>query len=334
MKRVNDMSEIVLTVIVSTYQRASLMKCNLDRMLACTDKRVEFLVGDNASNDDTWKELAQIQDTRLSKFRNKKNLGFENFWLLSYLARGRYFIFVNDRDYIEPRDLRRLCDTLEILAPCDFISNEKTEYQTGYYGWEEAVKIYFMSRHPGTLIYSSAFCKEVLCESVLHHLLEKGQNALANYYLVFQLLLNVKKVYAYPKYLVNQPPNRERINKVREEYYGSSYISVEYRIKEYDGWMKYGRRFLRHPRIRSIMLAIYEDSLRTVTWEYFYSMKIPGFARRSGMEEHVPTEWFSNGIRLTVHIWRRPELGVFSIRFGMLRVFFTVFLDTVLNVLK
>jgi hypothetical protein len=241
------------------------------------------------------------------------NYGFENFWLLSFQARGKYFMFVNDRDFIKPHDINLLCDTLEKLEDCDFISNEKKNYPIGYYEWKDALDIYFQSRHPGTLIYNRQFCGRVLEESVLRNYLAEQHQEKANNYLVFQLLLNVEKVYVFRANVINQPRNRERIPQVRKEYYNCPYISAEYRMREYDDWIKKGKLHLSNPRTRYIMLAIFKDSLMTVTWEYYMSMKIPGFPKRARYTDHRPGEWILNGSRFTGHILTNPDFHTFSL---------------------
>ena len=126
------MSGCVLSILISTYRRKELLQRNLEEMLACKDDRVEFILCDNASEDSTWEYMQSIKDSRVHKYRNEKNYGFENFWLISEYASGRYFMFVNDRDYIDPIDIRGLIRQLDSLEHYDFITHvEGKRYPAG-----------------------------------------------------------------------------------------------------------------------------------------------------------------------------------------------------------
>lgn len=302
-----------LTIIISTYSRCHILKKNLEKMLRsdCTD--VEFLVCDNASEDDTWTYLQSVDDSRVCVQHNEINYGFENFWLVSENVKTKYFMFVNDRDYIEPCEISAILSMLQNLYDVDFISNEKRDMAPGYYEWKTALDIYFQSRHPGTLIYNTDFVYEHVDRGLIRSYLKQGKAALANNYLVFQLLLNVRRVYVHGRNPINQPLNRERIPKVREEYYKDPYFSLEYREKEYDDWIIKGLENIDVVRTRDIMLAIYKDSVMTVTWEFYFSLKIPGMAKRNAYEGHRPEEWKKNGILFMMYVLKNKNFRKFNL---------------------
>lgn len=296
----DEMSECVLSILISTYRRKELLQRNLEEMLACEDDRVEFILCDNASEDGTWEYLRSIQDPRVHVYRNKRNYGFENFWLISEYANGRFFMFVNDRDYIDPIDIRGLLKQLNSLGDFDFITHvEGEKYPSGVYLWKDAVNLYFQARHPGYLIYRCGFVKKVLSLERIRRYIENGRPQDANIYLVFSLLLNVEKVHHFPWHIIEQPPNRERIHQVRGEYYEYPYVSPEYRIEEYKDWMKGAESYRGNERTGYILETVYRDALRTVAWEYYFSMKIPGFAERNRYKGHTSGEWFLNLIKFT-----------------------------------
>lgn len=303
----------ILTILISTYNRSQILRKNLERMLRsdCTD--VEFMICDNASEDNTWEYLQTVSDGRVSVRKNTVNYGFENFWLVSENVKTKYFMFVNDRDYIEPYEISVISSMLQNLDDVDFVSNEKRDLSPGYYGWRDAPDIYFQSRHPGTLIYNTNFIDKNIDRELIRNYLERDRAELANNYLVFQILLNVQRIYVYGRNPVNQPLNRERIPKVRKEYYREPYISPEYREKEYDDWIKKGLEHIDAARTRDIMMAIYKDSIMTVTWEYYFSLKIPGMAKRNGYEGHRSEEWKKNGILFMMHVLRNKNFRKFGL---------------------
>lgn len=323
-----------LTIIISSYNRCELLQKNVNKMLKCESEDVEFIISDNASDDGTWEWMKTISDRRVRIMRNEKNYGFENFWLVSAYVQSAYFMFINDRDYIRPDKIDFFCCLLKKLEVCDFISNEKGNYNIGYYSWKDAINIYFQSRHPGTLIYNTEFANCVIDKKVIRAYLDEGRAEKANNYLVFQILLNVTKVFLYQKNPVNQPLNRERITKVRKEYYSAPYISLEYRSKEYDDWILAGLVHLGESRLKEIMLAIYRDSVMTVTWEYYFSMKIPGFPKRIDYEDHSADEWVKNGFLFYWHVLRNKNFKKFHLTKEITDITVQNYKDTIRKVME
>lgn len=328
------MSEITLSIIISTYNRSALLKRNLERMLKCELDEIEFIVGDNASEDNTWEVIQQVRDSRVVKVQNERNYGFDNFWLLSFLANGKYFMFVNDRDFVKDEDIKYLCRTLNEIEPVDFVSNEKRAYAVGYYTWKDALDIYFQSRHPGTIIYNTKFCHKYLRKEKIKWYLSNERPEKAYDYLAFQLLLHVEKVYVFQKNVINQPFNREKIPQVRKEYYSSTFISVEYRIKDFYDWAAYSKKYISNERTRFILLAVFKDSIMTVTWEYYMSMRIPGFAKRVNYQNHTSREWLKNGLIFWGIIFFEPQFQVFKLHREINKIFINNFKSTMRKVLE
>ncbi len=304
----------ILTIIISTCDRCRILRKNLERMLQSDCAAIEFFICDNASTDDTWEYLKTISDNRVSVLHNTVNYGFENFWLVSENVKTKYFMFVNDRDYIESYEISAISSMLLSLDDVDFVSNEKRDRTSGYYEWKDALDIYFQSRHPGTLIYNTNFIEKYMDRELVRAYLKAGRAELANNYLVFQILLNVRRIYVHGRNPINQPLNRERIPKVRKEYYKDPYISLEYREKEYDDWIMKGLEHIDNMRTRDIMMAIYKDSIMTVTWEYYFSLKIPGMAKRNGYEGHKSEEWKKNGILFMMYVLRNKNFRKFRLK--------------------
>ncbi len=323
-----------LTIIISTYNRCRILRKNLERMLRCDCADIDFLICDNASTDNTWEYLQAINDSRVSVQHNAVNYGFENFWLVSENVNTKYFMFVNDRDYIEPHEIPVISSMLQSIDDVDFVSNEKRDLTPGYYGWRDALNIYFQSRHPGTLIYNKNFIDKYMDCKVIKEYLEQGKAELANNYLVFQILLNVQQIYVYGRNPINQPINRERIPKVRKEYYKDPYFSLKYRQKEYKDWIIKGLGYIDASRTRDIMMAIYNDSMMTVTWEYYFSLKIPGMAKRNGYEGHKPEEWKKNGIFFMIYVLGNKNFWKFRLNKKILACTWKNYKETLWKVME
>lgn len=323
-----------LSIIISTYNRKKILKTNIKKMLMSKCNDVEFLVCDNASVDETWEYLKTIKDERVKIYRNDINYGFENFWLISEYVKTKYFVFVNDRDYINPNEITEICNKLAKINNVDFISNEKRNMLVGYYGWKDAIDIYFQSRHPGTLIYNTQFIKNNMNLDIIRKYIESDKVGISNNYLVFQILLNVKRVYLNGRNPINQPSNRERIHKKRKEYYGYPYMSLEYRILEFDSWIEYGMHYIDNNRTRDILLGVYKDAIMTVTWEYYFSMKIPGLAERNHYENHSVNEWKYNGIKLCLHVLINKNVYKYKMVKKILLITVQEYINAIKNVME
>lgn len=107
----------LLTIAIPTYCRAHY----LDGLLAVlhaelrNEARVELLVSDNASTDNTAATVAAFQERGLviHYLRNESNLGPDGNILQCYLqARGKYAWIFSDDDLILPGTIRRVLDAL------------------------------------------------------------------------------------------------------------------------------------------------------------------------------------------------------------------------------
>lgn len=325
-------SSIVLSVIVSTYNRSRLVCKNLRRMLKCKSENIEFIVGDNASEDDTLEQLHKIEDSRLRIFHNEVNYGMPNILLLSYNALGKYFIFVNDRDYIKAEDLDELCAKLAVIKNCDFISTaHMPKLKEGYYkGWIIPT-IFLRSRHPGTLIYSTQFFRQSVNRKVLEKKIKNGEVTLR---VPFEVLCNAKRVYVSSKYIINQPRNREQIPQLRKEVWGGVYILPQTRIEEYGAFVQESRNWTRYPMIKFFLLAKYVDSLRTVMQEYYSCLKKKGFTERYYCAEYKPYEWAKNGVVFAKNILFEENGLDGKIRWVMLLVTPIIYIESTYYVFR
>src|SRR5690348_7832467 len=82
-------------------------------VLAQEHSRLELVISDNASTDDTEElcRAAARADPRIRYHRQPENIGLlNNFLATMRLARGEYFRWIGDSDWIAPGYLSRLLD--------------------------------------------------------------------------------------------------------------------------------------------------------------------------------------------------------------------------------
>jgi glycosyltransferase involved in cell wall biosynthesis len=106
----------LVSVGIPTFNRASTLRRAIESVLAQEEVELELVVSDNASTDDTeelCRELAR-SDARLRYLRQPRNLGpFANFRAALDAARGSYFMWLADDDWLERGYLARCADFLE-----------------------------------------------------------------------------------------------------------------------------------------------------------------------------------------------------------------------------
>lgn len=108
----------LLTIAIPTYNRSACLGQLLEILMPQLkdEPRVELIVSDNASQDDTPNMVATFQKRGLeiAYFRNDVNLGADvNFVRCYELARGEYVWIFGDDDIVVPGGLRQVLKALE-----------------------------------------------------------------------------------------------------------------------------------------------------------------------------------------------------------------------------
>ena len=107
-------NELIVSVIVTTYNRSKLLLETLESILCQTFNSFELIVVDNMSKDDTEELVNGIQDSRIRYFKNpnngiiavNRNYGIQQ-------AKGRYIAFCDDDDLWFPDKLNLQVKLLE-----------------------------------------------------------------------------------------------------------------------------------------------------------------------------------------------------------------------------
>ncbi len=117
------MNRPFLTIAVPTYNRAGFLTSCLAQLLpqvAALDGRVELLVSDNGSTDDTQRIIEDhlAAGAPIRYIRNAENIGADcNFVQCLELAGGTYFLLLGDDDLVLDGALARLLPILEREQP-------------------------------------------------------------------------------------------------------------------------------------------------------------------------------------------------------------------------
>lgn len=114
-----------ISIIVPIYNAEKFIKKCVDSLLNQTKKELEFILINDGSTDGTHDILKTYKDKRIKYFKNKnqgigktRNFGIEK-------ATGKYIIFIDSDDYIEPNTCEELYNKAvkekADVVVCDFI---------------------------------------------------------------------------------------------------------------------------------------------------------------------------------------------------------------------
>ncbi len=106
----------LVSIGLPIYNGAETMRRTIDSLLSQTHQKLELIISDNASTDDTQKicEDYAKTDERVKYFRQEKNQGMSrNYEFVLEQARGEYFMWAADDDYWEPSFISTLKSVLD-----------------------------------------------------------------------------------------------------------------------------------------------------------------------------------------------------------------------------
>lgn len=114
------MSKPVLSICIPTYNRATLLEKLLDGLVALpvitNDDRIEIVVNDNSSTDDTQRvarDFATRYPGKIKYFRNAQNVFDDNFRIALSRGTGEYLKLSNDTLHWSDEGLRTILASIE-----------------------------------------------------------------------------------------------------------------------------------------------------------------------------------------------------------------------------
>ncbi len=104
----------LLTVFVTTFNRANYLKLTIQSILDQTYKDFCLVVLDNASTDDTQKIVNQFEDHRIIYIRHKENIGSDGNGNFAFnMVSTPYFILFHDDDLMMPHFIEKELETIQ-----------------------------------------------------------------------------------------------------------------------------------------------------------------------------------------------------------------------------
>ncbi|OHA20656.1 MAG: hypothetical protein A2836_02240 [Candidatus Taylorbacteria bacterium RIFCSPHIGHO2_01_FULL_45_63] len=133
---------ILVSVGLPTRNRAHLLPIALNSLLNQTYRNIEFIVSDNASDDETEKIMLEYvtRDPRVQYTRQAQNIGGNpNHEYVLDKARGVYFMWASDDDSWDPLFVETLVDVLE--KNHDYGVAMSHYYQQAIHGGEDKMTV-------------------------------------------------------------------------------------------------------------------------------------------------------------------------------------------------
>ena len=161
------MNEIDLSFCIPTYNRAEGVGQLVTEILKCNDQKIEVIVLDNGSTDETMKILRAINDERLFIYSNGENKGvLYNILHVLTKARGRFSLFSLDKDSIDPAKIEKF-KTFLIRHPglacgyCEYHSKHNADFELFSRGFSAVKEIGYKAHHPSGYFFNNELLKSV-----------------------------------------------------------------------------------------------------------------------------------------------------------------------------
>lgn len=147
--------EPLITTLIPTYQRPSLLVQAIRSVQIQTEPRIRISIFDNASNDSTESVVRDLSrhDSRIEYHRNEENIGLNaNYQKAMASVRTPFFSLFADDDELMPSFYQSALSALQAHPECGFcggltqVQNSKapfktwpTQWQAGYHSRDNAI---------------------------------------------------------------------------------------------------------------------------------------------------------------------------------------------------
>ena len=93
----------VVSIVMSTYNRENMVKEAIESILNQSFTDFEFIIVNDASEDNTEETIKSYSDNRILYLKNKQNCGCTfNYHTAHNIAKGKYIVHIDDDDISLP----------------------------------------------------------------------------------------------------------------------------------------------------------------------------------------------------------------------------------------
>ena len=274
------MKKIDLSICIPTYNRASVLKKTIVKLLSVPYDNIEILISDNCSNDGTEDIIKLFADERISYYKNNENKGpFFNFIKALELGSGEYCILCSDEDDISVRNVLSIISKINnsnvglILGDgLDCLSRRKYNYKEKLLDPSiDNLRKFGFSHH---YITGMVFKRDTIMFQKYYLQLNFSNNGYLSVFphvaIMNDTLLTYTTIYTNEVFYVSREISEHESNK---KYVGSEWITPSSRIKQFESDCLY----LNHIRDQLSNMQM----LSLISWRFrFYLGEILRFKNR------------------------------------------------------
>lgn len=163
------MDNIIVSFCIATFRRYQILKDLVMEILSVNSNRIEVVVCDNCSGDDSIDKIKSFHDQRLHVYENSVNLGaMRNMYEALEHGNGKYLFYINDRDNINSQKIENLLVILEALdqnnvafAKCLYNTLPNHEYRIYPFGEKAFLEFSCVIAHPTGYIFRKDVWKKI-----------------------------------------------------------------------------------------------------------------------------------------------------------------------------
>lgn len=256
-ERKEIMSNAVVSFCIATFQKYNVLKELIDEILSVDTDKIEVVVCDDQSLDDSVEKIKQIADCRLKIHVNEKNAGSSlNICKSLDQGSGKWLFYVNDRDNVDRFKIKKLIQILEqfededvAFAKCIAGQKGLDRYCIFETGKEALVEFACSMEHPTGYIFRRDIWQSIKCRKTFFENQKYGDYPITQICAIIARKHNGALIYGDICDL-----NRQRIdfNKVKSGYYNKRndkrlWYTPEVIFRE----LKIGQKFLKQAGIQA-----------------------------------------------------------------------------------
>ena len=210
----------LVSVIMSTYNRESMLKESIDSVLTQTFEDIEFIIINDASTDSTQSIIENYNDSRIRLYSNNQNCGCTfNYHNANNLAKGKYIAHIDDDDIFLPEKLQKQVDFLEQNPDIDMVGTYIETFGDGarpsWVFYSKPEEIDFLMNLYNPLCHSSVmYRKSFLDKHAINYDISK--KCAQDYDFYKQFVLKGAKISNLPDVLVRYRMHANRLTDVKE----------------------------------------------------------------------------------------------------------------------
>lgn len=138
------MQEKILTIAIPTYNRADMLLRALQSISSQYDDRIEVIVSDNASIDNTEQVVYEMQkEMPIYYVKNQENIGGDANFIQCYnLAKGAFVLLLGDDDLVIEDRLKIILEFLEDNMSVEWVFINHSYFSGDYRGKDDYIRLW------------------------------------------------------------------------------------------------------------------------------------------------------------------------------------------------